>query len=78
MPATTSRRSPGRSASRWASPLAVGAAYAAYRVDNPGEKLVFTGAAAVSGALALHGIKTAAFPTPVGSDGIGLGTAGTF
>jgi hypothetical protein len=60
------------------APLAVGAAYAAYRVDNPGEKLVFTGAAAVSGALALHGIKTAAFPTPVGSDGIGLGTAGTF
>lgn len=60
------------------APLALGAAYAAYRVDNPGEKLVFTGAAAVSGALALHGIKTAAFPTPVGSDGIGLGTAGTF
>jgi hypothetical protein len=60
------------------APLALGAAYAAYRVDNPGEKLVFTGAAAISGALALHGIKTAAFPASIGGDGIGLTTAGTF
>ena len=77
------------------APLAAGAAYMAYRAhetNDGGHALLYTAAAGISGALAVHGITTLAHPhhtTPLDSltptlvedgheMGLGLATGGTF
>ena len=73
------------------APLAAGAAYLAVRAhetDDGGPALLYTAAAGISGALAVHGIVTLVHPhhsTPLDSltptlvnDGFGLATAGSF